>query len=304
MINFFEAVLRDKRIKKFEVDNLLFAEYKCPEGDDKIDIWSQNNYFDFILDGKMIWKTPRKEYYIKAGDAFFVKKGGYITHHFYDEQFCDIIIFVPDDFIKNVVDKYKIKLSSEKKSRKSDTIIPLNFDETLKTYLQSLIPYFDHENPPHYLLKLKFEELLINILSGSNNSLVKDYCREVCLSNKIPIKEIMEANFTSGLTINEFACLCARSPSTFKRDFNAAFNTSPGKWLIEKKIEYGKFLLETTGKSIEDITFDAGFKNRSHFIKVFKDKYGTTPLKFKKTKSLSETKQNLNLTSRDSFLSF
>lgn len=304
MINFFDAVIKDKKIKKFKVDNLLFAEYKCPEGDEKIDIWSQNNYFDFILNGKMILKTPRNEYLVKAGDAFFVKKGGYITHHFYDEQFCDIIIFVPDDFIKNVVDKYKIKVSSEKNNQKSDTVLPLNFDETLKAYLQSLIPYFNQENPPDYLLKLKFEELLINILSGNNNPLVKDYCKEICLYSKIPIKEIMEANFAGRLTISEFACLCARSPSAFKRDFFAAFNTSPGKWLIEKKIEYGKFLLETTEKSIEEITFDTGFKTRSHFIKVFKEKYGTTPLKFKKIKNPPEAKHNLNLTSRESFLSF
>jgi len=303
MINFFEAVIRDSRIKKFKVDDLVFAEYKCPEGDEKIEIWSQNNYFDFILDGKMIWKTPRREYFVKAGDAFFVKKGGYITHHFYDEQFCDIIIFVPDDFIKSVVEKYKIKVSPEKNNRESDTIIPLNLDETLTAYLHSLMPYFNRiEPPPKSLLKLKFEELLINILSNKNNSPLRNYCFEICLSNKAPIKEIMEANFASSLKMEEFACLCARSLSTFKRDFQAAFGTTPGRWLIERKIEYGKYLVETTDQNIEEISFNSGFKNRSHFNRVFKSKYGTTPLKLRKRKNPAKAHFNQKMNSKETFL--
>ncbi len=290
MINFFDAVLNNKLIKKFKVDELLFAEYKCPEGDEKIDIWSQINYFDFILDGKMIWKTPRGEFYVRAGDAFFVKKGGYITHHFYDEQFCDIVIFVPDEFIKSVVEKYKIGLFPRGNSAKGDTIIPLDLDDTLTAYLQSLLTYFHKESsPPESLLKLKFEELLVNILTGNNNFPVINYCREICLSSKVSIKEVMEANFASSLTLEEFACLSARSLSTFKRDFHYVFGTTPGRWLMEKKLAYSKFLIETTNKSIEDIAFDSGFKNKSHFIKVFKDKFGLTPLKFKNQKIILYT---------------
>ena len=35
-------------------------------------------------------------------------------------------------------------------------------------------------------------------------------------------------------------------------------------------------------KTLDEIILDSGFKNQSHFIKVFKDTYHTTPSKYKR----------------------
>jgi AraC-like DNA-binding protein len=125
------------------------------------------------------------------------------------------------------------------------------------------------------------EELIINILSNNNHLPVKCYFSEICASAKPSIKEIMEANFFSNLSLEDFARLCARSLSGFKQEFRNIFQTSPGKWLQEKRLEYGRYLLETTTDSIEEICMTSGFENRSHFIRLFKSKYGLTPGKFK-----------------------
>ena len=91
----------------------------------------------------------------------------------------------------------------------------------------------------------------------------------------------MELNFFSNLTLNEFARMCARSLSTFKREFTQAYNSPPGKWLMEKRLEYSHYLLETTDQSVEDICLESGFENQTHFTRVFKKKYGLSPGKLR-----------------------
>jgi AraC-like DNA-binding protein len=91
----------------------------------------------------------------------------------------------------------------------------------------------------------------------------------------------MEENFTFNLRLEDYAKLCGRSLATYKRDFQRIYGTSPGKWLKNKRLEYGKFLLETTELNINEITMDTGFENTSHFVKAFKDRYQHPPLKFR-----------------------
>ncbi len=166
-----------------------------------------------------------------------------------------------------------------------ELIFPLQSKEVLTAYFDSLLSYFNQSKPPaKSLLKLKFEELIINIISNEKNLPVINHFKNLYECSKISLPEIMASNFTSHLTLEEFARLCGRSLSTFKRDFLKNYGISPGNWLKKKRLEYARYLLETTDKNIYEIIFDAGFKNRSHFIKIFKNEYGTTPLKFRSLK--------------------
>ena len=84
------------------------------------------------------------------------------------------------------------------------------------------------------------------------------------------------------LTVAEFARLAQRSEATFKRDFFAWYQTTPGKWLTQKRLEYAKRLLNTSNRNVNEIAFDSGFENLSHFSRIFKEKYGISPLQYRK----------------------
>jgi AraC-like DNA-binding protein len=85
------------------------------------------------------------------------------------------------------------------------------------------------------------------------------------------------------LKLEEFACLSGRSITSFKKDFIQTFNCTPGKWLLKRRLEHAKYLLEVTDKNINELVFETGFENVSHFIRVFRQLYGITPLQFKKS---------------------
>lgn len=267
--------------KTFRVDDLLFVEYKCIIAETKIGYWTPHNYFVYVVGGKKKWKTRNKEYILKNGQSIFIKKGAYTAEQYFDEDFCALVIVIPDEFIKNVLNKFSQGAAGGKKENLNDEpIIPIQIDESLSAYFYSVLSYFSKStSPPKSLLSIKFEELIINILASHNNRVLADYFWQIHSSSKISIREIMETYFTYNMSLEEYAKLCGRSLSTFKNDFNSLYKTSPGKWLIKKRLDYGKFLLETTEKNVTEIAFDSGFKNQSHFTRVFKEVYKKVPSK-------------------------
>ena len=179
----------------------------------------------FVVRGEMIWKTPLKEYTIKAGKSFFVKKGAFVARSHVASEYCDLLIFLPDQFVKNVVEKYGLKLLPPvDKNFKSDIVVALEKDDVLDAYFHSLLTLFQQTTPPSgTLLRIKFEELIVSIITRNDNSSVKDYFRQLCLRSKVSIQEIMEANFSNDLSLDEFARLCSRSLTAFKREFKSIY---------------------------------------------------------------------------------
>src|SRR5262245_22098934 len=137
MNNIQDFIIYSKMFRTFKVDELLFAEFKCPvEGRDTV--WCDNNFFAFILTGKTLLKTPRNEYPIQPADCVFAKKGSIVIDSEYQENFCELMVFVPDDFIRSVMIKYKFPLDSDS-TESCDAIYTFGSDEVLHAYFNSLL---------------------------------------------------------------------------------------------------------------------------------------------------------------------
>lgn len=283
MFNLLEFVSGNSLFKQFKVNDILFLEYKCVADQSAVKVWSKYNYFLYVVRGKKIWQSSRAKYCVKQGEAIFVKKGANVIHQFFEEGFCSLMIFVPDDFISNVI-KESSALIPKWKEENSDTVIYLNLDEVLSVYFHSVLSYFaKQEPPPGNLLEIKFKELILDLLLSPRNELLCSYFKSLCNKNKTSIREIMESNFIYNMKLEEFAYLSGRSITSFKKDFINTFNCTPGKWLLKRRLEHAKYLLELTDKNINELVFETGFENASHFIKVFKQAYGLTPLQFKRS---------------------
>lgn len=100
-------------------------------------------------------------------------------------------------------------------------------------------------------------------------------------NSRIDIENIMLNNFQYNLKLEEFAKLCGRSLSVFKRDFNKHFNCTPFRWLKSKRLEYAKTLLLESDLNVNQVCYECGFKNNSHFVQSFKEKFKTPPYQFK-----------------------
>jgi AraC family transcriptional regulator, exoenzyme S synthesis regulatory protein ExsA len=283
MVNLYSAIKDNCIFRKLEVNELLFAEYTCMREETKFGIWSNNNYFAFISSGKKMWKSIYQSYEVNNGDIIFVKKGANLTHQFFDDEFCAIFIFIPDDFIKAFLKRNATLLNTSQKILSAqDAVLRIEQDQLLENYYHSIQSYLSLvEKPNEQLLILKFEELLLSLFSNKKHQHLTDYFVSLCQNQEYHLTMVMEENFAYNLKLENYAQLCHMSLSTFKKTFYQCYQSTPGVWLKTKKLTLALHQLLTSDLSINQISFQCGFEDTSHFIRVFKQKYGLTPLQYR-----------------------
>jgi len=128
---------------------------------------------------------------------------------------------------------------------------------------------------PGNIISVKVEEAISILRSIDESSdVVLAYFEE---PGKINLAEFMEKNFMFNMNMEKFGYLTGRSLSTFKRDFKKAFNTSPQKWLTQKRLELAHYKLKEKKRKSVDVYFEVGFENLSHFSYAFKKQFGYPP---------------------------
>jgi AraC family transcriptional regulator, exoenzyme S synthesis regulatory protein ExsA len=279
MVNAPEVIRADPTAKRFEIGDLLFAQFHCPPSQDPVGIWTQTDYLLHVLNATISWKTHNGKLTAEAGDTVFFKKGVHILPAHIETDLCIEMFFIPDAFIRETIMDLAHDLPA--RSEQIDTTeltIRVNNDVALSAFFHAMTIYFASEQkPPEALLKLKVKELLAGILLGQSNPSLSAYFLSIVSSDAPSISAIMEMNFCHNLPIESFAEMCHRSLSSFKREFQKQYRISPGKWLLERRLQHSASLLETTAMSVTEIMFECGFEDLSHFSRSFKEKFGHSP---------------------------
>jgi AraC-like DNA-binding protein len=283
MLNLFDAVRTNPSYNKLEIGDFLFAEYTCGVTAKKLPNWTDTDYLVHVVTGKKTWYTPDGIWKAQPGETLFFKKGATIVEQHFEEDVCLLMFFIPDDFVRGTVRE----IAGSPRANTSASV-PLasaarvENDVALSAFFQSMRTYFSgREKPSEPLLRHKLKELILSVLTSGSNSGLAAYFRKIGDSDAPPVAEIMEANFRYNLSLEEYAKLCHRSLSSFKRDFQAAFQEPPGKWLLRKRLDCSAALLRNSKKSVTEITFDCGFEDVSHFSRCFKERFGVSPVVYR-----------------------
>lgn len=135
--------------------------------------------------------------------------------------------------------------------------------------------YLPASQPDEEILKMKMVEGMFAILKTDENLYASLF--DFVEPWKIDIVDFMEKNYMNDLTMKELAYYTGRSLATFKRDFKKVSSLTPQKWLIRRRLEAARELIQRRGRKVSEICFDVGFKNLSHFSKLYKETYGMAP---------------------------
>jgi AraC family transcriptional regulator, exoenzyme S synthesis regulatory protein ExsA len=146
----------------------------------------------------------------------------------------------------------------------------------LESCLASLIPYFDVEGVlPENLALLKITEAIsiLRTIDPTIDSVLANFEDP----HKVELVIFMEKNYMFNMPLEKFGYLTGRSLTTFKRDFKKAFNTTPQKWLTQKRLELAHYELTEKRRKPVEICYEIGFENLSHFSYAFKKHFGYAP---------------------------
>ena len=105
-----------------------------------------------------------------------------------------------------------------------------------------------------------------------------------------PLQSILDdihENFSEIRSVNDILISHFVSSATLTRWFRKYLHSSPREYLESVKLANAAVLL-SNGHSVTDACMRSGFSDCSHFIVLFKKKFGETPLKYKKKVKASQ----------------
>ncbi len=193
------------------------------------------------------------------------------------QPFKSINIFLDQESLRRYSAEHGIHVQ---RSYTGNSMIQLSHDRFIKSYFDSLLPYFDQpEQLTAALAELKTKEAIELLLRLGPP--LKDFLFDFSEPHKIDLEAFMNQNFTYSVPLSQFAKLTGRSLSTFKRDFKKVFAFAPEKWLHQKRLEQAHYLITQKNQPPATAYLEAGFENLSHFSYAFKKFFGYTPSSLK-----------------------
>ena len=235
----------------------------------------------YLCSGELDLIARDKEYHLRKGDAFFVRRNHLvkkIKHPSKDgEPFKGLFLQLKMPFLKRMLSEKRIPVAmTETPALASSVYIMLEKHPFLTGLFLSLEQYFDAQQyPSKELMEAKLEEAVFTLLQ------LRPDLREVLFDFAEPwktdLREFMDKNYKCDLTIAEFAHYAGRSLSSFKADFAETFHLTPSRWIMKRRLEEARYLIEKAGKKPTEVYLSVGFKNLSHFSTAFKKEYGVSP---------------------------
>ncbi|WP_099367538.1 helix-turn-helix domain-containing protein [Sphingobacterium sp. 1.A.4] len=237
------------------------------------------HFFLFLGKGRMNAYDGNKHYVLKPGESFLVRKNRLARYNKVkdNDEFEKVIIFFDEAFLKSFQKKHSIVF---KNFTSKDAIIKLNKDDLINSFLFSLEPYYNHSgNISPTFSDIKREELLLILLQLHPE--LSDILFDFGVPGRIDLEKFMQQNYKFKVSMERFSFLTGRSLSAFKRDFKSIFNETPNRWLVKRRLQEARFLIEEKQQKPADFYLDLGFEDLSHFYFAFKKEFGRTPVEMR-----------------------
>jgi AraC-like DNA-binding protein len=209
---------------------------------------------------------------VKAGNSLTIEKS------YNDEmQYRSILLFFSNESVFNFIRKFQLK---PKDNASYASMYSFDYDLYVKGFTKSILNISKlSKSIQQNILDAKFEEIMLYLIATKGVNFIYSLISNSDNSTQKFI-QIVENNIVNKLSIKELSFLTNMSESSFKRVFKKHFQSSPGKWFREKRLEHSAFLLRNKSKRPSDIYQEIGYTSLSNFTQAFKIKFGITPKRY------------------------
>jgi len=95
--------------------------------------------------------------------------------------------------------------------------------------------------------------------------------------------QYMEQHMADNIDVKVIAPRFGYTREHFTRLFRQTTGASPGNYLISLRLEKAKQLLRLSDEKLESVAASCGFANANYLCRLFKQRFGLTPVEYKKT---------------------
>lgn len=235
--------------------------------------------------------------YYPVGPGQYLLSNPYCSGHVYlksRQAVHGLCIDVLPELFEDVLSSLLLPLESQERISLTDMLHNGDFVEHYATSgkdgLGPLLHRFGHqfrENPANApLLNEAFFYQLIELYVAEYKEIVKRIqsvqavkasVRKDILRLLARSKALMDDCWSEPLSVQDMARAGNMSKYHFSRLFQSAYGVPPHRYLWQKRLEYGRAMLQRGGQSAMDISMQCGFADLASFSKAYKQHYGEPP---------------------------
>lgn len=254
--------------------------YESEQEISKQQIVLNKNTFSFLQEGNKEVFFDNSSSSI-SNDQFLLMKSGHclMTEKLSSlkKSYRSLLFFFSNEMVLQFLRKFEI---DSPRSENYYSAYTFQYDPFIKRFVESVLDISTWPKSSQInILNSKFEEIMLYLiqLRGVDflHSLIVNSSNE-----EQKFIQTVESNRLNKLTIKELSFLCNMSISTFKREFEKHFHSSPSKWFQDQRLEHSAYLLKNHSKRPSDIYEEMGYENLSSFIQAFRGKHGVTPKQY------------------------
>ncbi len=97
-----------------------------------------------------------------------------------------------------------------------------------------------------------------------------------------PVISYIERSLDLSLSVPELAKKASMATSRFSELFRQSTGLSPHRYVLERRLEKARYLLESSSRSIVEISLACGFSSQSHLSAAFRNSFDETPYGYRR----------------------
>lgn len=150
----------------------------------------------------------------------------------------------------------------------------------IKTLFQKLLRYKNLQSPQNYCEAMAILYKLLSFIFRKQASPYVARSRQALLQSAC---DYMNENYADPtLKVGDLARRCDMSPKYFRTVFRRLYNTSPSRYLIDRRLQTAAKLLTESNLRIGEIAAQTGFADVYYFSKLFKSRFACAPGEYRK----------------------
>jgi len=242
----------------------------------------------YMCSGKTCHIINGKEIELKEGELLFLCQGA--TQEIFPAGEGDIAVnfIVLPQFFDSAIQMIgeedtplkKFVVESLKNDRNSNGYLHFEVSDFLpvQNLVENLVWTLLYDTPNKRNINQTTMGLLFLQLINHTDRLVSSENEDIAVS----VLRYVEEHYREG-SLTELAGILHYDLSTLSREIRKKTGKNYTELVQEKRLSQACFMLKNTSLSIEDIACKVGYENISFFFRLFKSRYGVSPLKYRKT---------------------
>ena len=188
-----------------------------------------------------------------------------------------LVFELNDEMLKKVSEKISVEMDADYDCLKEERFFLGNIDEELGSCLNRInSASIKPEKNQKFLVDLYAQEMIYNLVK------IKGIQQIINMEQDNPVYKAIkyiQDNIKQPISINQLAYELNMSDTNFCNSFKKVIGITPKEYITNLKLTYAKDMLKN--QNVTEVAYDLGYENISHFIALFKIKYGITPKQFK-----------------------